>query len=125
MTTDGTTARATAKKSPAKHPTPPKPEVRKDEEVKAGKQGVRASIPVPHVPVPRVALPHISAPRVPRPSLRLPVTGRRGEVLWLGGLATVAAFGVIDWPVAGAIAIGAYVAEQRAKAKNGRPREQT
>jgi hypothetical protein len=57
--------------------------------------------------------------------VRLPVTGRQGQVLWLGGLAVVAAFGVIDWPVAGAIAVGAYVAEQRSKATKGRPNEQT
>jgi hypothetical protein len=56
------------------------------------------------VPVPRV--------RIPAP----PVTGVPGRVLWWGGLATVAAVGVLDWPVAAAIAAGTYVAERRARA---------
>ncbi|HLZ36935.1 MAG TPA: hypothetical protein VKP64_04085 [Mycobacteriales bacterium] len=64
-------------------------------------------LPVPHLPLPRVGL-----PRVPTP----PVTGVPGRVLWWGGLAAVAAVGVVDWPVAAAIAAGSYVAERRARA---------
>lgn len=41
--------------------------------------------------------------------------GTAGRVLWWGGLATVAAFGVVDWPVAALVAAGSWVAEQRAK----------
>ncbi len=49
-----------------------------------------------------------------RPHLRMP-QGTAGRVLWWGGLATVAAFGVVDWPVAALVAAGSWVAEQRAK----------
>lgn len=42
-------------------------------------------------------------------------TGTAGRVLWWGGLATVAAFGVVDWPVAALIGAGSWVAEQYAK----------
>lgn len=49
------------------------------------------------------------------PPLRMP-TGTAGHVLWWGGLAAVAAFGVVDWPVAALVAAGAWVAEQQAKA---------
>lgn len=60
------------------------------------------AVHVPHVPVPSV---HVGMP-----------TGTKGRVLWWGGLAAVAAFGVVDWPVAGLIAAGSLVAEQYAKA---------
>jgi hypothetical protein len=38
-----------------------------------------------------------------------------GNVLWWGGLAAVAAFGIVDWPVAALVAAGTWIAEQRAK----------
>jgi len=38
-----------------------------------------------------------------------------GNVLWWGGLATVAALGVVDWPVAALVAAGTWVAEQHAR----------
>ncbi|HVB45049.1 MAG TPA: hypothetical protein VNF47_20430 [Streptosporangiaceae bacterium] len=41
--------------------------------------------------------------------------GTAGNVLWWGGLATVAAFGVVDWPVVALVAAGTWVAEQHAK----------
>jgi hypothetical protein len=47
------------------------------------------------------------------PQLRVPAPG---NVLWWGGLAAVAAFGVVDWPVAALVAAGTWVAEQHAKA---------
>jgi hypothetical protein len=56
-------------------------------------------------------VPHM--PRVPVP--RMP-TGKAGRVLWWGGLAAVAAAGVVDWPVAALVAAGSWVAEQYAKA---------
>jgi hypothetical protein len=37
-------------------------------------------------------------------------------VLWWGGLAAVAAAGVVDWPVAALVAAGSWVAERSAKA---------
>lgn len=48
------------------------------------------------------------------PWLRMP-QGRAGQVLWWGGLATVAAFGMVDWPVAALVGIGTWVAEQQAR----------
>lgn len=57
---------------------------------------------LPGVPVPGV---HVAMP-----------TGTAGRVLWWGGLAAVAAFGVVDWPVAVLVGAGSWVAEQYAKA---------
>ena len=37
------------------------------------------------------------------------------RLLWYGGLGTLAAFGVIDWPVAAVVGAGAYVAKRMAK----------
>ena len=54
----------------------------------------------------------VQLPRVPVP--RMP-TGKAGRVLWWGGLAAVAAAGVVDWPVAALVAAGSWVAEQYAK----------
>lgn len=59
-------------------------------------------IHLPSVPVPHV---HVAMP-----------TGTAGRVLWWGGLATVAALGVVDWPVAVLVGAGSWVAEQYAKA---------
>jgi hypothetical protein len=42
--------------------------------------------------------------------------GTAGRVLWWGGLAALAAFGVVDWPVAVLVGAGSWVAEQYAKA---------
>jgi hypothetical protein len=59
-------------------------------------------VPVPGLPVHGV---HVAMP-----------TGTTGRVLWWGGLAAVAAFGVVDWPVAVLVGAGSWVAEQYAKA---------
>lgn len=56
--------------------------------------------------------PHLPAVHVP--ALHVP-SGTAGNVLWWGGLATVAAFGVVDWPVVALVAAGTWVAEQHAK----------
>jgi len=40
--------------------------------------------------------------------------GTAANVLWWGGLAAVAAFGVVDWPVVALVAAGSWVAEQHA-----------
>lgn len=61
----------------------------------------------------------LSLPTLPPASVRMP-GGLAGNVIWLGGLATVAAFGVVDWPVVALIAAGAWVAEQHIK-QNQRP----
>jgi hypothetical protein len=50
----------------------------------------------------------------PLPHLRMP-GGVPGNVIWWGGLAALAVFGVLDWPVAAMIAAGTWVAEQQAK----------
>lgn len=68
---------------------------------------------IPHVAVPSIGVPHVSRPHVPA------VTGRTGRALWLGGLGALALAGMIDWPVAGVVAVGAWVAEQRARAARG------
>lgn len=60
---------------------------------------------------------HRTLPRLPRVHvLRLP-TGRAGRVLWWGGLAAVAAAGVVDWPVAALVAAGSWIGEQYAKSE--------
>ena len=46
--------------------------------------------------------------------MRMP-QGRAGQVVWWGGLATVAALGIVDWPVAALVAAGTWVAEQHSR----------
>lgn len=55
----------------------------------------------------------ISMP-MPMPRIGIP-GGTAGNVIWWGGLAAVAAFGVVDWPVVALVAAGTLVAEQHAK----------
>lgn len=50
---------------------------------------------------------------VPHPQLRMP-GGIPGNVIWWGGLAALAAFGVVDWPVAAVVAAGTWIAQQQA-----------
>jgi hypothetical protein len=69
---------------------------------------------VPTVHLSAVHLPTVPAPHVPVPHVAMP-TGMAGRVLWWGGLATAAAFGVVDWPVAVLVGAGSWVAEQYAK----------
>ncbi|HXW87676.1 MAG TPA: hypothetical protein VEJ42_05405 [Streptosporangiaceae bacterium] len=42
-------------------------------------------------------------------------SGTAGNVIWWGGLAAVAALGVVDWPVAAIVAAGTWVAEQQSR----------
>jgi hypothetical protein len=42
-------------------------------------------------------------------------SGAAGNVIWWGGLAAVAALGVVDWPVAAIVAAGTWVAEQQSR----------
>ncbi len=66
---------------------------------------------------------HISGSSAPSagPRLRMP-RGRAGQVVWWGGLATVAAFGIVDWPVAALVAAGTWVAEQHSRQSEPGPR---
>ena len=90
----------------------------------AGTQGPSVPVLVPsvrvrHLPVPRMGVGHVAVPKV---SLPIPDQVRNrfpdpvdNRLLWYGGLAGLAAVGVIGWPVAGVVAAGAYVAEHRAR----------
>ena len=82
-----------------------------DEEESAHAGGLR----LPPVYVPTVHLSAVRLPTVPVPRVGMP-EGTAGRVLWWGGLATAAAFGVVDWPVAVLVGAGSWVAEQYAKA---------
>jgi hypothetical protein len=55
-------------------------------------------------------------PELPLPGMHVGMpTGLPGRVLWWGGLAALAAFDVVDWPVAVLVGAGSWVAEQYAK----------
>ena len=56
----------------------------------------------------------IAAPAAQAPRIRMPA-GTAGSLLWWGGLAGLAVFGVVDWPVAVIVAAGTWVAEQHAR----------
>jgi hypothetical protein len=43
--------------------------------------------------------------------------GTKGNLLWWGSLAALAAFEVVDWPVAALVAAGTWIAEQHTKQK--------
>lgn len=63
--------------------------------------------------------------RLPLPGAGLAAampTGKPGRVLWWGGLAALAAFDIVEWPVAVIVGAGEWVAEQYAKAATQRPR---
>jgi hypothetical protein len=54
-------------------------------------------------------------PRLPGLPVGMPA-GLPGRVLWWGGLAALAAFEIVDWPVALLVGAGSWIAEQNAKA---------
>lgn len=65
------------------------------------------------VSLPKVGAPHVPAVHVPRPGgLGLP---GKEKLVWFGGLAGLAALGVVTWPVAGVVAAGTYAAERFAR----------
>lgn len=77
--------------------------------------------------VPEVHVRHVTLPRVPGVDLnnlhvpmpaalrdRVPMPDKKHLVL-LGGLAGMAAFGAISWPIAGVVAAATYVAERGAQ----------
>ncbi len=74
----------------------------------------RQPLPAPESQGGALHLLHVPVPHVPKLHLTMP-TGTRGRVLWWGGLAAAAAFGVLDWPVAAVVAAGSWMAEQHAK----------
>jgi hypothetical protein len=56
-------------------------------------------------------------PQLPLPGIHVGMpTGLPGRVLWWGGLAALAAFDVVEWPVAVLVGAGSWVAEEFAKA---------
>jgi hypothetical protein len=95
--------------------TPQKASPQKTAPAKAGAQQGGANPPAGRPGGLRMpALPRVELPEVHLPTVSFP-GGTAGRVLWWGGLATVAAFGVVDWPVAALVAAGSWVAEQQAK----------
>jgi hypothetical protein len=94
--------------------------------------GSRRQVPVPftglRVPVPNISLPTVHLPHVPLPSQQTIVGGAAkvgdavrdnaptgDQLVYYGGLGALAAFGVVDWPVAAAIAVGVWVARRRSQ----------
>lgn len=93
---------------PRPRATEPKPTTAEERQPEGG--GV--TLPVVHT---RVGMPHLGLPS----TASVP-----GRLLWLGGLGTLAVFGVLDWPVAAAVAAGTWVAEQRARERLRQEREE-
>lgn len=61
------------------------------------------------------AMPHM--PRLVQPGMPVGMpSGIPGRVLWWGGLAALAVFDVVEWPVAILVGAGSWVAERYAKA---------
>ena len=58
---------------------------------------------------------HPSGSRLPIPLPGLPANVDPKRMLWWGGLAALAAVGVIEWPVAAVVGAGSYVAERLAR----------
>jgi hypothetical protein len=59
----------------------------------------------------------VHPPQLPLPGVHIGMpTGLPGRVLWWGGLAALATFDVVEWPVAVLVAAGSWIAEQNAKA---------
>ncbi|GAA2426472.1 hypothetical protein GCM10010191_43750 [Actinomadura vinacea] len=101
------------------------------EEGTAQKSRRTATVPVP------VVTPHVTVHRVHLPAPpRLPVSGRevadvgkavtaylppRDRMVYYAGLGALAAFGVVDWPVALAIGVGVGIARRAGRARDQRP----
>ena len=86
--------------------------------------GHRSGIPVPFTGV-RIPVPNVPLPRVPLPSQHDVIVGAvhasnivrenrpsADQLLYYGGLGALAAFGVVDWPVAAAIGTGVWIARR-------------
>lgn len=112
---------------PRKTQRRPRAAARTDTARKTETTAAGPSLPVlvPEVHVRHLPLPKIEVSHVPVPHMRLPVSDAvrsrlpeptTNRVLWFGGLAGLAALGVIEWPVAGVVAAGTYVAARWARA---------
>jgi hypothetical protein len=55
-----------------------------------------------------------AAPGISPLGIKLPGVAK-GNLLWWGGLAALAAFEIVDWPVAALVATGAWIAERHMK----------
>lgn len=83
---------------------------------------VTAELHAPHLPRPHLAVPHVSVPRPSIPTLpgrrQMTDLGRgvssllppKDQLALYGGLGAAAALGLLDWPVAAAVAAGTAVA---------------
>jgi hypothetical protein len=56
--------------------------------------------------------------------LKLP-NGAKGNMLWWGSLAALAALEIVDWPVAAVVAAGSWVAERHMKQQKQAKRAET
>ncbi len=108
-----------------------------EERAAATEQTGRSSLPLPfagaRVPLPHVRVPHVPRPHVGLPSQRTVMVGAlratdtvrdnmppRDQLVYYGGLGALAAFGLVDWPVAAAIGAGVWLAGRRRGAGRGR-----
>jgi hypothetical protein len=97
-------ARAAAPQEPPPQPVPVREEAPEEEPSRHnGSHGITVPVIGARIPLP---------PMPPMPS----PTGVPGRVLWLGGLVGAAVLGVVEWPVAAALAAGTWVVERFAKA---------
>jgi len=111
----GRAAGATAEAPSAEPAQPPRPSVPRAREATGQRGGLTVPVLVPEVHVQQVHVPGVRLPVPDAVSRRVPhrVGGR---VIWFGGLAGLAAVGVIAWPVAGVVAAGTWAAERWARA---------
>ncbi|GGQ74949.1 hypothetical protein [Couchioplanes azureus] len=85
----------------------------------AAEGGGRGGIPVPFTGV-RIAVPHVPLPSqhdvvvgaVRASNVVRENTPSADQLLYYGGLGVLAAFGVVDWPVAAAIGAGVWIARR-------------
>lgn len=88
-------------------------------ENKASKAG---QVPAQRGSQPRSRSGGIAIPRPPVPRMPGISSGTARNVIWWGGLAAVAALGIVEWPVAAVVAAGTWVAGQQAR--GARPADQ-
>lgn len=98
---------------------------------------VTAQFRAPDVRVPKVRVPDVRIPKAPVPHARVPGVSRRevsdlvgavgsylpsrDKTLYYAGLGAMAAFQIIEWPVAVAIGAGTVVAQRALREGNGAP----
>jgi hypothetical protein len=123
--------------------TPPQAAVHRDEAGQAERPETAAPTGQPavalrfvdiRVPVPYVRVSRVSRPRVPLPSQHTIIVGAvraadavrdripaRQDLIYYGGLGALAAFGVVEWPVAAAIGAGVWLVGRRGTRRESRP----